>query len=567
MNVVSITYIVFNMIECLIAKPSLLETQQMQRWIDSSVNSFATSGSIKSVPSSSSSSSSPSPSPSSSVVPFSSASLTPQSAIQGRKDDSQSSSADVHKSPGTFTFSYKIKDGNNTIERSEKQSPNGSLNGHYTVKNLVNGFLRSIFYSADVDSFSASVFSNKPGDVNYTFPESTVATTTEASIVDLPTAVNNGVEKEELNVISEVSSVSQVNSTEGDFELVTSVVVDMVDPTTVKEEAEITTEVTSTATTVDETTTAASVSAVDVTSTTSEGVNESSSEAPATTPDSLSIPDGPIVSAEIVGTSTPVSVETPVNTSETSILPSLWYEYEILLNGGRFYRSESTDPITGKLIGSYILLMDSQGGKATDASTVTPPAAAAAAATSMSSSTVTSSEPFIGQSEVDKLASSSQPPTPSSVSESNASGKQVEEGNSVELSPQEKQEAERSTSSTASTVEGTPVTAATTTPISVTNSVMSSTVQSIAPAGDTSTSEEVIRRLRRVQRLRKRHNIQPQPQEGEERRRSRQLQSTTRSNVQVSRSNYTSDLSTVARKKQKHASSHLKQIDHQSLMV
>lgn len=490
----------------------------------------------------------------------------PQSVIERRKDDAETSSASVNKSPGTFTFSYKIKDGNNTIERSEKQSPNGSLNGYYTVTNLVNGFLRSIFYSADVDSFSASVYSNKPGDVNYTFPETT---TTEVNIVDVTTAGNNGIEKEEINVITEVNTISQVNSTEGDFELVTSVVVDMVDGTTVREEIETTTmSVTSTGTTLYETTTAATAT-TEVTSTTAD---ESSSET-VSTPDSLSIPDGPISSAEIVSTSTPGSIGVTSNTSGTSILPSLWYEYEILLNGGRFYRSESTDPITGKLIGSYILLMDSQGGKATDASTATPPAAAAvgaaAAATSMSSSTVTR-KPFIGQSELDKLASSSQPPTPSSVSQSNASGKQVEEGNSLELSPQEKQE-ERSTSSTALTVDATtPVTTATTTttaaattPISVTNSAMSSTVQSIAPAGDTSTSEEVIRR-RRVLRLRKRHNIQLQ---SEDRVRLRQLQSTSRSNVQVSRSNYTSDLSSVTRKKQKHSSSHLRQIDHQTLMV
>lgn len=508
----------------------LSERQHMQRLMDQSIDRLSVQ-SIRAVPLSSSPSS-----PSSSSSPL--------SQIEYRRDDTESSSVSpLNKSLGTFTFTYKIKDGNNTIERSEKQSPNGSLYGYYTVKNIVNGFLRSIFYSADVDSFSASVFSNKPGDLNYTFPvDTTTAPVTQTPLtqVDVTTAMDSGVEREELKVIGEVNTISQINSTESDFELVTSVVVDTVETTTIREESESATTV---AALVEETTTTAAP-----TTTSSGVVSETSSES--STLDSLTIPDGPIVSLEEVSTSTSPSIEQQQSNSSSSsgasISPSLWYEYEILLNGGRFYRSESTDPITGKLIGSYILLMDPQGSKVTDASTVPPPVTV----TSLSSSTVTSKS-FIGQSETPTATPPSEvSQTLSSVTPINVSQRgEEEEGNSLELSPQEKQ-VDRSTSSTA-------VQAATTTTAAstVTDNVMSSTVQSIAPAGDSVTSEEVIRR-RRVQRLRKRHNIQQQQQQ----RRLRQQQSTTQLNVQVSRSNYTRNLSTVDRTKQKYASPHPRQI-------
>lgn len=586
-------YVASNLIECTVTLPQ--SSKQLFTLKTLSPPSATVKWSATSSPNESSGSS-PSPSPFFySPRPLSSPKVSRVKYIKDSDDTSTATNSSGNKSAvGAFSFTYKVKDGNNTIERSEKQQPNGSVVGYYLVKNLISGFLRSIFYEANADTFKASVYSNRPGDVNYTFPTEAppLIVSTDASTdgqVAATTTTTSGSPAEvkletttpaESMVTSEPASKEIATSIEPDFELVTAVVVDTVDTTTIKdmttttvapavetiesiEEGEEGKEVSAgkeatTSGSIVATGTSSSASGEDITTTTmasvtsatsnsiageatsTEAVNEVSSEAISLDP--LTIPGGPIGSGEDASTSsslittesslasittTATSGDTATVSSQVPLLPQLWYEYEILLNGGRFHRSESTDPITGKLIGSYILLMDSTATKLTDPSSTTT--TSTTSSTSVSPSTVTSPPSSVPS--VPEVA-----PVDASTTEAVANSLQLLLQSSTTLEPQVQPQLEQE----GSTSQAVPVTTTVT-------SVMSSTLQSL-PAGTlvAGSTEEVIRRLRR---LRKRHHNHKQQQSTKNNNSNSnsgniERQQSNRPNVQQAvRSNYTFSLS------------------------
>ena len=71
---------------------------------------------------------------------------------------------------GGYTFTFIRQDGNRTLTRKESQDSSGSLKGIYWIQDP-NGIFRLISYEADPDQrFQAQVLTNRPGEVNVTFP-------------------------------------------------------------------------------------------------------------------------------------------------------------------------------------------------------------------------------------------------------------------------------------------------------------------------------------------------------------------------------------------------------------
>lgn len=90
-------------------------------------------------------------------------------------------------SGGGYTFTFMRQDGNRTLTRKETQDSSGFLKGIYWIQEP-NGIFRLISYEADADTrFQARVLTNRPGEVNVTFPELPFTVTPPTPVSLLPT--------------------------------------------------------------------------------------------------------------------------------------------------------------------------------------------------------------------------------------------------------------------------------------------------------------------------------------------------------------------------------------------
>lgn len=71
-----------------------------------------------------------------------------------------------------YSFTFMRQEGNRTLTRKETQDSSGFVRGIYWIQEP-NGIFRLISYEADADHrFQAKVLTNRPGEVNVTFPAS-----------------------------------------------------------------------------------------------------------------------------------------------------------------------------------------------------------------------------------------------------------------------------------------------------------------------------------------------------------------------------------------------------------
>ena len=244
-----------------------------------------------------------------------------------------------------------MQKGNRTLTRAEKQDSSGVVTGYYNIKDP-GGIFRLVSYEANVDTFQAQVLTNRPGEANTSFPETSEhpGNTNAVSPTVTPTAVPSGLLAEDLVVSTttiipmETTTMIPVETTTKDFvTLEPTVFVDISETTTVS--SGMTTTMTMT---------------TDVPTTTSLPIETREEVPPPTT--THPPPPAPLNPDSVV-------IVTPIPTIVIDS-PQYWLEYEILLNGGRLYRSEGTNE-EGKIIGSYMILLDTNKNNSSSDAPVT----------------------------------------------------------------------------------------------------------------------------------------------------------------------------------------------------
>ena len=236
-----------------------------------------------------------------------------------------------------YTFTYIRQQGNRTLTRREEQDPAGLLKGIYWIQDP-NGIYRLISYQAHPDQrFRAQVLTNRPGEVNETFPDVSEdddsTTTTSASLITTTTLMLT--ERPSSGPVS--SSSHQISCSKG--EAANGGIENLIMMSTSSTNTESTTETGSN----DETTNESTTTDTDV-STSNEPTETTTADTGSETTQTYDSdePPGPL----------------PDEDKKEEDALRYFLEYRVFVDkGGSIYRKEGTDE-SGRVIGTYMFLVD-----------------------------------------------------------------------------------------------------------------------------------------------------------------------------------------------------------------